>query len=181
MNGDKVGQDAVNARDLTREIERETNLTVEAQDMRERGAMSDEQAINLGNKVLAYNPERVAHMEGEMTYNAERVREMVEAESGLTGEAVDEGLADAENALLVAEREAWNQENLLNEVDPRRDHEAKIMAHDQRGIAEDIASRVESVMRGGDFRIMDLVLLQSKGRDSTLEAYENPRRLGDMN
>lgn len=200
MNGDKVGQGSVDAREMTREIERETSLAVEAQNMQElkgvnrgdlaqrqgvedahSGGISNEQAVNLGNKVLTYNPSKVAQVETEMGRNAEIVREMVEAENGLAGEAMQGEVADGESELLVAEREAWNRENLLNETDPRRDNEAKIMAHDQKGIAEDIANRVSAVTQKNDFRIMDLVLLQSKGRDATLEAYENPRRLGDMN
>lgn len=226
MNGDRADQSTPSARDLTREIDRETNLAIEAQDMAEKEAgargseelgganvsengsvldsdsawavggdrdglnrLSNEQAVNLGNKVLTYDPERVARAEGRVDRGDERIREMVDVENALGGELAEldgrkvggsEAIAQ-ESELLVAERESWNKENLLNETDPKRDHEAEIMAHDQRGIAEGVAKQVEVVTRGNDFRIMDLVLLQSRGRDATLEAYENPRRLGDMN
>lgn len=226
MNGDRADQSTPSARDLTREIDRETNLAIEAQDMAEKEArvrgseglggakvlengggldsgsewatggdrdglnrLSNEQAVNLGNKVLTYNPEHVVRAEGRIDRGDERIREMVDAENALGGELAESDgrkvrggeVVAQESELLVAERESWNKENLLNETDPKRDHEAEIMAHDQRGIAEGVAKQVEGVTRGNDFRIMDLVLLQSRGRDATLEAYENPRRLGDMN
>lgn len=181
MNGDILGSGTPNARDLTREIERETNLAVEAEDERERGESRHQQAVNLGNKVLTYNPERVADAERQRGQEAERVREMVETENGPGREAGEQLEPGAESELLIKEREAWNYENMLNELDPKRDREAQIMARDQMGIGREMSDLVEKFTRTDDFRIMDLVIMQSKGRDHMLESFENPRRLGDMN
>lgn len=126
MNGDRADQSTPSARDLTREIERETNLVIEAQDMAEKEAgargseelgganvsengsvldsdsawavggdrdglnrLSNEQAVNLGNKVLTYNPERVARAEGRIDGGDERIREMVDVENALGGELAE--------------------------------------------------------------------------------------------
>lgn len=181
MNGDTLGSSASNARDLTREIEHETNLAIEAVDERERGEARRHQTVNLGNKVLTYNPERVVDTERRRARDNERVREMVETENGLGREAGEQLDESTESELLIQEREAWNHENLLNELDPKRDHEAQIMARDQMGIGREMSNMVEKFTKTDDFKIMDLVIMQSKGRDHMLESFENPRRLGDMN
>lgn len=190
MKGDQLGQEVSNARDLTREIERETNLAIEAQDEQGREVRGDgqvvsgrdgvrrEQAVNLGNRVLTYNPVQVVQEEQSRGLENELVREMVGAENGGELTAL---YSNQESELLTKEREAWNQENLLNELDPKRDHEAQIMAHDQMGIGREMADIVERATKIDDFKIMDLVVMQSKGRDRMLESFENPRRLGDMN
>lgn len=176
MNGDRIGQNSPgrvpNARDLTAEIDRETGLALAAQDELEHGVSDREQAVNLGNKILTYNPNQVSEIEQQRSREDARVREIAEQD---TQPAIND------SAILSEEREAWNHENYLNELDPKRDHEAKIMAHDQRGIAQEMSELVSKATQRDDFPIMDLVLLQSKGRDRMLESFENPRRLGDMN
>lgn len=190
MKGDQLGQEVSNARDLTREIEQETNLAIAAQDEREQEVANQEQVVwgrdearreqtvNLGNKVLIYNPAQVVQEEQGRRLEDEQVREMVGIENGDERKAL---YSNQESAILTKEREAWNQENLLNELDPKRDHEAQIMAHDQMGIGREMADMVERATKTDNFKIMDLVMMQSKGRDQMLESFENPRRLGDMN
>lgn len=188
MNGNETGTKPQTARDMTAEIDRAADLMIEQQ--REatlkRGEMTPGtvansvesgfeqpdrfdrgQAGNLGNKILTYNPE--AQM------NTERVREIVASENG------ENSGGNGESKELIKEREAWNKENLLNELDPKRDFEAQIMAKDQMGIGREMSVAVEEKTKSDNFNIMDLVIMKSKGRDRMLESFENPRRLGDMN
>lgn len=174
MNSGELGQEKQTARELTEEIDRATNVV----SLQERQAQSLDrgQAGNLGNRVLTYNPEvNKAELENE------RVREMAEIGNGLKGNAEGNvSLVGMESALLIDEREELSRENLLNELDPKRDHEAEIMAKDQTGVAKEMMAKVETMTRG-NFRIMDLEVAMSKGRDRMLESFENPRRLGDRN
>lgn len=153
-----------------------------AENMQTLGGLTSERSVNLGNKILTYNPDQVAREQRQMQRDTERVREIAETESGLAGRA-EEGASTVgmESAVLSGEREAQSQENLLNELDPKRDHEAQIMARDQTGVAREMATIVEGMTRNGNFRIMELEVALSKGRDRMLEAFENPRRLGDRN
>lgn len=194
MNSDALSAGTPNARDLTREIERETNLAIEAQDVAEHRELERAQALNLGrqavgtdsskdidlgNKILTYNPEQVARAEQARMQGDETIRAIAEAENSTQSQA--EMSPFDESKTQISEREAWDEENLRNEDNPNRDREAQLTAHDQKGIAQGMVNLVAKATEKSDFNIQNLEKTRWKGCNWMWENFENPVRLENLN
>ena len=170
MNGSELGQRYQSAREMTEEIDQAASA--EQERVQELQNLGREEAVSLGNRVLTYNPDSAA---GEKIIAS---NEQVVAEADKENDY--SGIGVASNVQL-SERKAWDEENILNEANPKRDYEAEIAAKDQRAIANSVAEDVEKVTRGSAFQVSNLVELRSRACGPMLESYENPYRLGDGN
>lgn len=170
----EIGQERRTARELTEEIDRETDGEVFEGTRRSISEDGREEAGGRGNKILAYG--------AESARENERVREMAEIDNGYGAESrPGVSTVGEESALQIAERRAWDAENIRNEVNPTRDYEAQIMAKDQNAIAQDVAGKVDMIVRQREFRPGELEMLRMRASKSMLEAYENPYILGRRN
>lgn len=197
MNNGRV-QQGVNAREMTAEIDRATDLAVAA------GAeeLSATQANLVPEQIGAIDPavarERAKQMGwqvidgGKVAGNTETVSRGSEID--IPGsEAVQEILRDedelvnsteyvgVETPLQVDERLAREQENLQNEDDPRRDFEARVAHESQEKIARETMIEVNKIVNHKQFSPIELVRLHRKMGNMVLNSYEDPHPIGRGN
>lgn len=197
MNNGRV-QQGVNAREMTAEIDRATDLAmaagaegrsagrsnfvpeqVEAEDTetaRERAKQMGWQVID-GGKVVE-NAETVLRGPEVDTPDFEAAQEILRDEDELVNSTDYVGV---ETPLQVDERLQREMENLKNENDPSRDFEARIAHESQEKIARETMIEVNKIVNHKQFSPLELVRLHRKMGNMVLNSYEDPHPIGRGN
>lgn len=87
----------------------------------------------------------------------------------------------AETPLQEKERFENQQENSLNEINPKRDFEAGIVARSQERIAQTAMTEVEKLLKDKQVSPAKIVEIWRKQGDAVLNSYENPHPIGKGN
>ncbi len=191
----------VSAKELTDEINRETDLALAAGaeeqgltetmlQVRQTPTVSHVQAERMGWKVLEGGKAQVELGKENGSFGVVRDSENLQS---LGGEVKQEILRDedelsnptdyvgVESELQVQERLADAKENLRNEDDPKRDFEAKIATSSQEKIAQSAIAEVDKIINHGHFSPFELQQAYRKIGNVMLESFEVPHPIGKGN
>lgn len=141
---------------------------------RERAQQLGWQVLDGGKNELISNAERVATEIADFEATQEIVRDEMELEH-------PEEFVGDETPLQIKERLQNQQENSLNEIDPRRDAEAETVARSQEKIAQTAMGEVESLLKEKQVFPGKIVEIWRKRGDAVLNSYENPHPIGKGN
>lgn len=92
-----------------------------------------------------------------------------------------EEFVGAETPLQVDERLAREQENSQNEINPKRDLEAKIARRGEVAIAQAAMKEVEEITRKKNFSPLEVVRAYRKLGNEALNSMEDPHPIGRGN
>ena len=184
----------VSAKELTDEINRETDLALAAgaeeqgltetmSQVRQMPTVSHVQAERMGWKVLELGKENgsfgvVRDSENLQSLGGEVKQEILRDEDELLNPTDYVGV---ESELQVQERLADAKENLRNEDDPKRDFEAKIATSSQEKIAQSAIAEVDKIINHGHFSPFELQQAYRKIGNVMLESFEVPHPIGKGN
>lgn len=191
-------QQRVNAREMTVEIDRATDLAIAAgaeglstersgfapeQAEPKNEAAARERAKQMGWQVIdggkvARNAEGVPRGPEMDTPDYEAAQEILRDEDELVNSTDYVGV---ETPLQVDERLQREMENLQNEDDPKRDLEARIAHESQEKIARETMVEVNKIVNHKQFSPLELVRLHRKMGNMVLNSYEDPHPIGRGN
>lgn len=141
---------------------------------RERAQQLGWQVLDGGKSKSANNAEQVAAEIVDFEAAQEIARDQMELEH------LAEFVGD-ETPLQIDERLKNQQENSLNEIDPKRDFEAETVARSQEKIARTAMDEVERLLREKQVYPGKIVEIWRKRGDAVLNSYENPHPIGKGN
>lgn len=172
-----------------------------AEDRRTMAQLGMNQTAELGRSAIFSNAETTGgNLEGGDGGMASG-SEMAGGNAGLMerrDEAKVEGMAERDNGygteyepgvstvgeaskLERRERAADDRENLRNEIDPKRDNEAKIMAHSQEERGKAAARWSGELLRRRNFVVSEFISEFRKEQDGMLNDFEVPHPIGSRN
>lgn len=111
-----------------------------------------------------------------------KVEGMAERDNGY-GTEYEPGVSTVGEASKLERREraADDRENLRNEIDPKRDNEAKIMAHSQEERGKAAARWSGELLRRRNFVVSEFISEFRKEQDGMLNDFEVPHPIGSRN
>lgn len=159
-----------------------------AEDRRTMAQPGMNQAAELGRSAIFSNAEtNVGNLEGGNGGMAERrdeakVEGVAERDNGY-GTEYEPGVSTVGEASKLERREraADDQENLRNEIDPKRDNEAKIMARSQEERGKAAARWSGELLRRRNFVVSEFISEFRKEQDGMLNDFEVPHPIGSRN
>lgn len=190
MNGNEAGQNTQNARQMTEEIDRLTDLATEEQHRhieQTRGgelSLNRDQASNLGNRVLTYNPEQQglrSNLDSNTDLNTERVQQIAEADAGYQSEAkVNFDPTGAETPVQSQEWLAEDREDIENELGLNGKYVKRIMDRNQKNLTAEAVEVVDKIISKNNYHPNQLDEAANSLRTSFLKDVFN-RILGSRN
>lgn len=190
MNGNEAGQNAQNARQMTEEIDRLTDLATEEQhghNEQTRGGESSlnrDQASNLGSRVLTYNPERNdsrPDFSPNAGLNTERVQQIAEADAGYQPETrVNFDPTGTETPVQSQEWLAEDREDIENELGLNGKYVKRIMDRNQKNLTAEAVEVVDKIISKNNYHPNQLDEAANSLRTSFLKDVFN-RILGSRN
>lgn len=156
----------------TQWAERQVKYDAETESIKTPGADRE-----LGRQAI-FGPEQPSFEQA----NANLVKEMAEQDNGY-GNEYESGVSTVgeESRREQREHRAEDDENLRNEIDPKRDSEAKIMARSQEERGRLVASGAGRFLSRKNYLPSEMLSWYQEQRNAMLLDFENPRRLGDRN
>ncbi len=143
---------------------------------RERAQMMGWQVLEGGNNVVDGVTDGVRRTEGVVDFEA--AQEIRHDQAELTH---PEEFVGDETTVQMGERLANQQENSLNDIDPKRNSEAQIAARSQEKIAQAAMKEVEGLMGKKQVLPAEIMEIWRKQGDKVLNSFENPHPIGKGN
>lgn len=184
------GQRKISAKELTAEIDQATDLALVAEQAaaletsREQVEKIGRQALGNGDVQARIQPHS-AEIGAQAIYSTvqvdgnaaerEAARELAQDEDKLE-HSVD--YVGTESSLQRQERQAGDQENLKNELDPKRDFEAEIASRGQEELAREAMAMVDDLLKEKQVSPAELERVWRRMGDAVLGSYEVPHLIG---
>ena len=193
MNSGEIGQEKLNAKATTAEIDRATDLAAEELTESKAQALGIQRpeaypeqnsnlgraaAGNLGNRVLTYNPDQ----EGKAIADTERVLRAAEIDNGY-GEAVksgNESLVGVATELQAKEHLEEDRNMLLTEQGGNGPYAQGIMERNNKRLTNATIARVDQLISENNYHPGKLDEIMSRSRTNFLKDVFN-RILGSRN
>lgn len=185
MNGNEAGQNVKNAQQMTEEIDRLTDLETERrfegaeQLSPDRHVLNRNQAGNLGNRVLTYNPDQ--NETNSLDLNTERVQQIAEVDTGYSRAAMENpDLAGAETKVQSQEWLAEDREDIENELGLNGKYVKNIMDRNQKNLTAETVDVVDKIISKNNYHPSQLDEAVNSLRTNFLKDVFN-RILGSRN
>lgn len=178
MNSGEVGQQKLNAKMTTEEIDRATDLAAKELTESKARALARSEAGNLGNRILTYNPEQ----EAKIITDTEQVTEKTEIDNGyeVAARSGNENLVGVETGIQIKDHLEEDRDMVRTEQGDNGPYAQNIMERNNKRLTKATVAKVDRLISEKNYHPGELDEMMNRSRMNFLKDVFN-RILGSRN